>query len=137
MWSAAGTMNNRTVAVGLIHPSYGLGVGPENLAIKLAAADRLLANATAAGIKTDLVMEEYIRFWRGRAEVRLEASFAPESGYSGTIRTGSVAVTGLVLELGGVLREGRVGSHPVRLGGSRLLVEDEIPARTTVGFEAR
>lgn len=128
---------NRTVAVALIHPSYGLGVGPENLAIKLAAADRLLANATAAGIKTDLVMEEYIRFWQGRAEVRLEASFAPDSGYSGTIRTGSVAVSGLVLELGGVLREGRVGAHPVRLSGSRLLVEDEIPARTTVGFEAR
>lgn len=128
--------DNQTLTVALIHPSYGLGVGPENLAIKLSAADRLLANAQEAGLKVDLGMEELVQFWRGRAEVALDISYDPARGYQGTIRTGSVAAPRLVIELGDEVSVAHAGTLPVQIQGRRVLIADTIPPRTTVPFDA-
>ncbi len=91
---------NAGVATLLVHPSYGLGVGPENLPCKIEAVASAIDEARAAGMRIEHMGEMY-DFWRGRIDTRLtELRWNAEDGYAGTIRVGDHDAPRLTLALG-------------------------------------
>ncbi len=122
---------NHAITTALIHPSYGIGVGPENLATKVAAADRLLSEAGAAGVKIDMGTDAFVDFWRARAEVAFDATFDTAGGYRGTLTTGSRPVTGLTLEFGDELASFTCGACSGFRIDRRRVVLDTLPENQT------
>jgi hypothetical protein len=102
MWSYAMMRNadNGSVTTALLHPSYGRGVGPDNLKYKLAVTAKFLDYAQARKVRMDLTMGEMGIFWRAREGTELEARYDADVGYTGSLAVGQHAVTGLTLEFG-------------------------------------
>jgi peptidoglycan/xylan/chitin deacetylase (PgdA/CDA1 family) len=136
-WKYAALHNARNGAwnVALIHPSYGLGVGPENLATKIDAAGKFLdflkTQAMALG-----AFDDFGDFWRGRDEARLTATWTG-TGYGGSIKTGAHAAPHLTLEFGDEVGAFSCpGGGPVTVTGSRVMFQQTVPANTTLTFTA-
>ena len=138
-WASALLRNaaNNAHTTLLVHPSFGVGLGPENLAAKLVAVDRLLAVARAAGLRTDVSVTALAEFWRARREVQVDASFVSATGYRGSITVGDRAVTGFTLEFGDVIgRFECAGCGPTRIGGRRVALTGTLAAGRRVEFTA-
>lgn len=79
---------NQGIVTLLIHPSYGLGVGPENLACKIDSVRFAIRQAKSLGMAV-LPMAEVYDFWRGRIATQLAGlAWTAEAGYLGTIHVG-------------------------------------------------
>jgi hypothetical protein len=129
---------NGAITVALIHPSYGVGVGPENLRIKLLAADRLLRSAEAAGARTDLTMEQLADFYRGRDATVVDASYDTSIGYRGTLHFGAVSVQNLTLEFGDVIHAFSCAAcGPFEIAGNRVVLTSARGPNATATFTAR
>jgi peptidoglycan/xylan/chitin deacetylase (PgdA/CDA1 family) len=119
----------------LVHPSYGIGVGPSNLQAKLDATAKFLDFlATQDAAIPDL--SEAGEFWRARDAVVLRASWTG-NGYSGTLATGAQAVSHFTLEfsdqIGAFSCPGCPASH---ISGRRLAFDTPLPANSTWSFSA-
>ncbi len=128
---------NRAHTTLLVHPSFGLGLGPENLAAKLVAVDRLLAVAASAGLRTDVSVTALGAFWQARREVEVDAGYDSATGYRGTITAGAREITGLTLEFGDVIRRFDCAAcGPTRIGGRRVVLTGTLPAGRRAEFTA-
>ncbi len=122
----------------LVHPSFGVGLGPENLGVKLAVVDRLLQIAAMAGLRTDVSVTALDAFWRARRGALVDASFDSTSGYRGSVTAGEEGVTGLTLEFGDVIREFDCPDcGPARVGGRRVVLLGTLSPGRRVEFTAR
>jgi hypothetical protein len=121
----------------LVHPSYGRGVGPENLPIKMSSVEKMIELAK----KHDVLVEPMTSlgdFWRGRDGVALDAGYDHDLGYSGTLQTGPLAAPRFSLEFGDHLKSFECpGAGPVTLEKNRVVFRNPLPASTTLHFTAR
>jgi hypothetical protein len=128
---------NRAHSLVLIHPSYGVGVGPENLQAKLLAADRILRTAEAAGLMTNVFMDPLTVFWRARDQVQLDASFTTAGGYTGSVQVGAEPITNLTLEFGDAIRSfDCTGCGTPELRGTRVVLRGTLSSGSRATFTA-
>ena len=131
----------------LIHPSYGQGVGPENLAVKIDTADKIIRIAKPLGAHVDGI-EALGDFWRGRDDTNLVVRWPPGVGYVGTLTTGTLPAPQLSLGFGDrlsgfectlALIQGDVKPAPclVKRVNGRVVFAQTLPPKTTVGFIGR
>lgn len=133
-WTYTMLQNRRNGAwtVLLVHPSWGQGVGPENLPVKIAAVREMIDRAKTYGIPTRTLAEAG-DFWRGRDGVAVDATWDPSVGYSIAVDVGPVDAPELSLEFGDTI--GTVDCIPVeghcpktRARGARIVFEEPLPA---------
>ena len=116
---------NRAWTVLLVHPSFGVGagIGPENVAVKIAATRFAIETAQELGLHIARV-SELGPFWRGRDAARLLARYIEGQGYVGKVYTGGTAAPDYTLEFGD-----RIASFeckeagPVRISGRHVTFE--------------
>ena len=129
-------MANNAWNVMLVHPSYGLGVGPSNLAVKIDSVRQFIKTVKPL----DVVIEQIDAlgdFWRGRDGVQLSADFDAAKGYSGKLEVGTVAAPHFSLEFGDQLASFDCPSAgPFTLAGNRVVFTDPLPAGATLTFTA-
>ena len=118
---------NGAPTVLLVHPSWGQGVGPENLPVKVDAVRQMIRRAKVLGVRLS-TMNELGDFWRGRDSVAMEASYAPDSGYRVALSVGEDAAPNFSLafseSIGVPACESADGSCPaMRKAGSRLVFD--------------
>lgn len=130
--------SNQAHTTVLIHPSYGIGVGQENLPWKMEAANRLLAAADErGGVLTSSNVEDFTRFWRAREQVEIDAHFDSATGYTGTITVGALAMTGLTLELGDTPALFQCDlCGPSEIHKNRVVLRGTLPPGTVATFSA-
>lgn len=114
---------NEAVTTLLVHTSWGRGVGPENVPIKLGAVERLIGLAASLGVRMDMGMDTYAEFWRARLATSVDARWDPATGYRGTITTGAFPVSNLTLEFGDEIQQ-FCGTHcgATQVRGHRVLI---------------
>jgi hypothetical protein len=139
LWSYGLLRNadNHGYSVVLIHPSWGQGVGPENLPNKMRGARRLLETASRRGAVLENI-EDLAVFWRAREQVELDAYYETTTGYSGTLRTGELPVSNLTLEFGDtptVFACPDCGEY--QIAARRVVLRGPLAAGTTYAFTAR
>ena len=128
-WTYAMLQNraNHAWTVQLVHPSYGLGVGPENLPLKIEAVQKYITKYQAYGdVLTDLVVP-LGEFWRARDAVRLAVNYDPVYGYSGTITTGPLGAPHFSMEFGDSL-----ASFSCNGGGTPTIVGNRVVLPTAL-----
>ncbi|TAK32888.1 MAG: hypothetical protein EPO40_01525 [Myxococcaceae bacterium] len=138
-WSSVMLRNaaNNAHTTLLLHPSFGVGQGPENLQVKLAVIDRLLQLAAAAGLRTDVSVTALDAFWRARRGALVDATYDSTRGYQGTITAGPSSVPGLTLEFGDALRRFDCPDcGPTLVGGRRVVLLGALPPGRRVEFTA-
>ncbi|MDO9017527.1 MAG: hypothetical protein Q7V43_11495 [Myxococcales bacterium] len=139
-WSSVMLRNaaNNAHTTLLVHPSFGAGLGPENIAVKLGVVDRLLDAASAAGLRTDVSVTALAAFWRARRDTQVDASYEPGRGYRGSITAGAESVAGFTLEFGDAIGEFACPDcGPTRVGGRRVTLLAALAPGRTVEFTAR
>ncbi|MGK5087484.1 polysaccharide deacetylase family protein [Bdellovibrionota bacterium FG-2] len=121
----------------LVHPSFGLGVGPENMPIKIKAVKQILSFAQDEGLKIE-TMERIADFWRARESTDLSVGYESRTGYSGTLTIGDLPIQNLTLEFGESIENfvcEKCGTF--RIAGNRVVLESLLPAKTSLRFTAR
>jgi hypothetical protein len=121
----------------LVHPSYGRGVGPENMKVKINSVASFIDSAKANSIRIERISDAG-DFWRGRDEIRLSAAWDPATGYAGTIQVGAHAAPRFSLEF--TDRIGTftcVGAGLVKVDGRRVVFQDPLPANAKFAFTAK
>jgi hypothetical protein len=121
----------------LVHPSYGRGVGPENMKVKINSVASFIDSAKANSIRIERISDAG-DFWRGRDEIRLSAAWDPATGYAGTIQVGAHAAPRFSLEF--TDRIGTftcVGAGLVTVDGRRVVFQDPLPANAKFAFTAK
>ncbi len=139
LWSYAVLRNadNFAFTTALLHPSYGRGVGPDNLKNKLHVADKFLEATTKRGVRTNLTMGDLGAFWRAREGVQLDATYTAAGGYAGSLKTGAFAVTDLTLEFGDALKSFTCAScGATEIHGRRVTLRAALAPNTTFAFTA-
>jgi len=129
-------LGNHSWNVLLVHPSYGLGVGPANLKVKIAAVREFVKIAQ----KQDVLIEQIDAlgdFWRGRDGVQLIANLDPQLGYVGTLQAGKFPAPHFSLEFGdNITKFTCEGGGPTTIRGGRVLFRDPLPAGAKLAFTA-
>ena len=129
-------LRNNAWNVALIHPSYGIGVGPENLATKIDAASKLLDFLATQPVYLGDI-DQLGDFWRGRDETRLVVTWSPQTGYTGTIQVGSHDAPHFTLEFGDKIGTFSCpGCGPTQVNGRRVQFMQALPAGGRIGFVA-
>jgi hypothetical protein len=132
-YGALHNARNGAWSVALIHPSYGIGVGPSNLATKIDSVAKFLDFLKTQPVALG-ALDEMGDFWRGRDEAKVTAIWSA-GGYSGTIRTGAHAAPRFTLEFGDTVAGFSCpGGGPVTVSGRRVLLQQPMPANTTLSF---
>jgi hypothetical protein len=137
MWSYIMLQNqaNNAWNVLLVHPSYGRGVGPENLPIKMEAVGKVIEFAAAHQIRIE-GLTSLGNFWRAREATSLTVS-SGSAGYSGTLQTGAETAPGVSLEFGDELASFSCpGGGPTLVKGRRVVFQQALPAKTKLSFTA-
>jgi hypothetical protein len=120
----------------LVHPSWGRGVGPENLPNKFAAVARMIEFAQ----QNDLLvapLSELGRFQQGRDGVALEARWEDGAGYAGTLHVGALPAPEFTLEFGDAIAEFHcIGGGLHTVVGRHVTFTNPLPAGSTVTFTA-
>lgn len=138
-WTYAMLRNaaNGGFTTALLHPSYGRGVGPDNLRYKLDVAGKFLAQCEARGIKIDLTMGELTTFWRAREATTIDATFDTEAGYQGHISVGAYPISALTLEFGDAIRNFSCETcGAAEIHGRRVILRGELTAGSQHVFSA-
>lgn len=127
---------NRAWSVLLAHPSYGVGVGPENLAVKIDAVDKYVQFAKLQ----DVVIDDLVAlgdFWRGREGVTVTAMWNPASGYSGTMTVGKHAAPHFTLEFGDTVAKFACPGCPAwQVVKNRVTFTKPLPSDAKFAFSA-
>ncbi len=91
MWRQTLIQNgaNGATTVLLVHPSFGVDAGPENVGLKVDAVKWAITYAKQLGMRVE-GMTNLGDFWRGRRDTVVEAQWQPNKGYSGKIAVGPV-----------------------------------------------
>ena len=127
---------NRAWTVQLVHPSYGLGVGPENLPVKIESVQKYIAQYQQYDVLTDLVVP-LGDFWRARDAVQLAVNYSPTTGYSGTITTGPLGAPRFSMEFGDKLATFTCnGGGTPTIVGNRVVLPTTLAANTIYTFSA-
>ncbi len=130
-------LGNNAWNVMLVHPSYGLGVGPANLKVKIAAVKEFVKIAQ----KQDVLIEQMDAlgdFWRGRDGVKLTARVDPSAGYTGTLEVGKAEAPHFSLEFGdNITKFDCEGAGPTTIRGGRVVFTNPLPAGKTFAFTAQ
>ena len=137
-WKYAALQNLRNNAwnVALIHPSYGIGVGPENLAVKIDSAGRLLDFLATQPVQLGDI-DRLGDFWRARDETKLTVTWNPPSGYTGTLQVGAHDAPHYTLEFGDTIGTFSCpGCGPTQVSGHRVQFMQALPAGGRYGFTA-
>jgi hypothetical protein len=119
----------------LVHPSWGQGVGPENLPVKIDSVRQMIRRAKALGVRLS-TMNELGDFWRGRDCVAMQAGYTPEAGYRVALAVGEEAAPNFSLvfseTVGEALCESSAGAcPPIRKAGSKLVFDGSLePGRS-------
>jgi hypothetical protein len=108
----------------LVHPSWGVRVGPENVKVKVKSVSDILDVAVKHEVPVPS-MDTVAEFWRAREGVTVDAYFHSASGYRVTLRTGKHAVKGLTLAMGDRIGEVKCEAcGPVAIKGQRLVFKE-------------
>ena len=109
---------NGGIVTQLVHPSFGVGVGPTNLACKIEAVRRSIREAKSLGMRVE-PMADVFDFWRGRIDTRLrDLRWNPTQGYSGRIVVGPQPAPRLTLQFGDRVQSFKVTpERPFELDG--------------------
>lgn len=130
-------VQNRSMTTLLMHPSRGRGAPMDNIQTKLTVLDRLLKHAAEAHVTTRSI-DEYGDFWRARLDARLDATFEPKTGYTGTLTVGNTTAPGLTLEFGDRIATFTCAEcKKTRVQGNRVVIEEALPPNTKAEFVAR
>jgi hypothetical protein len=128
--------DNESITTMLVHPSRGLNVPDDNLQVKITAVERLIETARAHGIPVD-TLDHFGRFWRARAQVRLDGAYDGATGYRGTVTAGALPVTDLTLEFGDAIGSFVCpGCGSFQVVGKRVVLRSTLAARTAASFTA-
>ncbi len=125
--------DNGAPTVLLVHPSWGQGVGPENLPVKIDSVRQMIRRAKALGVRLS-TMNELGDFWRGRDGVAMQAGYTPEGGYRVELAVGEDAAPSFSLafseSVGEALCESAEGAcPPMRKAGSKLVFDGSLEPR--------
>ena len=117
----------------LVHPSWGQGVGPENLPVKIDSVRQMIRRAKALGVRLS-TMNELGDFWRGRDGVAMQAEYRPETGYRVELAVGEEAAPSFSVAFSESVGEAQCESAegacpPMRKAGSRLVFEGSLEPR--------
>ncbi len=128
---------NHMVTTQLVHPSYGLGVGPENLAIKVEAVGKFVDKIKPLSVLLEQVVSMG-DFWKARDPVALVVNYDPVTGYSGTVTTGVLPASRLVLEFGDNIKTFAMGGLSAStIVNNRVALGSTLAANTTYSFTAK
>ncbi|MCP4603182.1 MAG: hypothetical protein GY847_22155 [Proteobacteria bacterium] len=136
-WRYAIRQNARNSAwtVLLVHPSYGLGVGPENLPIKIGSVEQAIITAQ----ENDVLIEQITPlgfFSLGRETAALEVDYGPE-GYKGTIHVGENEAPRFSLEFGDHIKNFSAPDAPdVEIRENRVVFSQPLHAGQSYAFTA-
>ena len=124
----------------LVHPSWGQGVGPENLPIKIAAVREMIQRAKAHDIPIR-TLDEAGDFWRGRDGVGIDASYDPADGYRVVLTVGEYPAPEFSLQfgdaIGAITCEGETEACPeATIAGARVVFDAPLPAGSSYTFRA-
>lgn len=122
----------------LLHPSNGVGLGPQNLAVKVAALGDFIRMAK----KHDVLFERVGPlgdFWRGRDGVSLAVAWDPKlNAYVGTIQVGLQPTPRFSPQFGDNLPAFSCpGGGPVQLRDHRVVFEQPLPTGSKLPFTAQ
>jgi hypothetical protein len=126
---------NGAPTVLLVHPSWGQGVGPENLPVKIDAVRQMIRRAKGLGVRLS-TMNELGDFWRGRDSVAMQAGYTPDAGYRVALAVGEEAAPSFSLafseSVGEAVCESAGGAcPPMRKAGSKLVFDGSLePGRS-------
>jgi len=119
----------------LVHPSYGVGVGPENTVWKIDTIAKFLDLALPTGVYVG-DMTEVGDWWRARDQVKLSVAWSPTTGYSGTITTASLPVSKFSLEFTDNIGNFTSNGGAVTKAGRRVVFNGTLAANTAYSFTA-
>jgi len=137
-WTNAllGNAGNGSITTTLVHPSRGREASDDNLQVKIDAVEQLIMTAKAHGIPVD-TLDHFGKFWRARAQVKVDAAYDSSSGYTGTLSTGALPIADLTLEFGDPIATFSCkGCGTSEVHGSRVVVRSLVPANDRVSFSA-
>ncbi len=135
-WALLENARNNGWSTYLLHPSYGIGTNPSNLAVKLDVMRRFLTRALTMDVRVERITAAG-DFWRGRERTNVDAHYVPGKGYQGTIHVGKYDAPRFSLEFGD-----KIASFDCPDGGKtqvkdrRVVFEKPLPAGATLLFTA-
>ena len=120
----------------LVHPSYGHGVGPANLPIKIDSVRRLIQVAKQHDLHVDQITP-LGNFWLGRQAATLTVSYSNSAGYAGEIQVGAHAAPRFSLEFGDQIKSFQCsGASNITIAGNRVVIEDTLAPMQKYTFTA-
>ncbi|HZU83569.1 MAG TPA: MopE-related protein [Polyangiaceae bacterium] len=138
LWTYAMLRNadNGAHTMSLLHPSFGLGVPPDNLQNKLAVLETYLVACRSRGVKVDATIADVVDFWRAREEVNVDARY-DVGFYTGTLTTGAHPMRNLTLEFGDAIASFSCAAcGPADVVGNRVVLRASLPPATAFSFGA-
>ena len=123
---------NGAPTVLLVHPSWGQGVGPENLPVKIEAVRQMIRRAKGLGVRLS-TLNEMGDFWRGRDGVAMRATYEPDRGYRVELNVVADSAPNFSLAFSETVAEAVCESvtgacPPMRFAGRRVVFEGVLEA---------
>ena len=120
----------------LVHPSYGVGVGPENLIWKVDSIAKFLDLIAPTGVVVG-DMTALGDWWKARDQVALDAVWQPAQGYVGTVVVGTLPIKDFAIEFAdNIASFACPGAGTVQISGRRVVFKSSLPAGTVLSFQA-
>ena len=128
---------NHAWTVQLVHPSYGVGVGYENLPVKIESVSKYLDTVQQYDVYVSSMLP-LGDFWKARELTDVTASYDPVAGYTGSIKVGALPITRFALEFGDNLTSFTcTGGGTPGIVGTRVVLPGTLAANTTYTFTAK
>ncbi|MSQ83268.1 MAG: DNRLRE domain-containing protein [Myxococcales bacterium] len=119
----------------LVHPSYGVGVGPENTVWKIDTIAKFLDLLAPHGIHVS-DMTSLADWWRARDEVKLGITWNGPYGYVGTITVGSLAIKNFGIEFSDNISSFTSNGGAATVAGRRVVFSGTLAANSSHTFTA-
>ncbi len=135
-WAFLENMRNNSWNTYLLHPSYGIGTNSDNLAVKLETMKRFLSRVLTYDMRVERISAA-AKFWRGRDQTQVDASYQAGKGYAGTIQVGPFDAPQFSLEFGdNIANFDCPGGGTVHTRGRRVVFDTVLKAGTKLVFTA-
>jgi len=127
---------NGAWSMNLVHPSYGVGVGPENTVWKVDTVAKFIDLVKPLGAHID-TLDAVADWWRARDEVDLIVNWNQATGYVGSFTVGSLPISGFAIEFTDAIGTVNApGAGAVTVSGRRVIFTSTLAAGSVVSFQA-